>query len=264
MLLPLINIGFLPVRIWDILDILIVGFLLYSIYKLLKGSIAFNIVVGIILLYALWGLVGILKMQLLSEILGQFISVGFIALIIIFQPEIRRFLIYLGNTTLRGRKGVFSRFFKTPINKKQRKNFLEILNAMKELSNSRTGALIVFPKDLNIEGYSHSGEVLDADINQHLIESIFNKFSPLHDGAMVIFGNKIYAVSCILPVSTNPDIPPGIGLRHRAALGVSENSDAAAFVISEQTGSISFAYRGKLLQDLPPGKVENLLKTYYS
>lgn len=206
--------------------------------------------VGIILLYVVWGVIGILEMPLLSEILGQFVSVGFIALIIIFQPEIRRFLLYIGNTTLKGRSGILGKYLKTNIREGRTKHIRQIGDAIWNMASEKVGALIVFPKHLNIEGYTDSGQIINAEITEELIRSIFNKHSPLHDGAMVIYGGKIHAVSCVLPISSNPDLPPGIGLRHRAGLGSSENSDTVAFIVSEETGDISIARKGKLEKGL--------------
>ncbi len=245
------------------LDILVVAFLLYSIYRLLRGSIAFNIVIGVILLYVLWGLVGILDMPLLSEILGQFISVGFIALIIIFQPEIRRFLIYLGNTTLRGRTGFFKRYFKATFSKDRDVQIEQIQTAIDKLAYAKTGALIVILNNLTTEGFEQSGKVIDAEISEELIISIFQRKSPLHDGAMVIHGAKIHAVSCILPVSSNANLPTEVGLRHRAGLGATENSEAAVFIVSEETGEISFAHKGVLHRKIDSEKCIMLLKQHF-
>jgi uncharacterized protein (TIGR00159 family) len=249
--------------VWDILDIIIVGLLLYAIYQLLKGSIAFNIVIGIILLYVLWGIVGILEMPLLSEILGQFVSVGFIALIIIFQPEIRRFLLYIGNTTLRGRSGIFGRFFKSTFNTSRQKYIHVIANAIWKMASEKIGALIVFPRHLNIEGYADSGQVINAEINEDLIRSIFNKNGPMHDGAMIIYGNKIHAVSCVLPVSSNRELPSNFGLRHRAGLGASENTDTVSFVVSEETGNVSVAVKGRMQSGLSHKMIVALLEKHY-
>lgn len=253
----------MPIRIWDILDIIIVGLLLYAIYRLLKGSIALNIVVGIILLYIVWGVVGILEMPLLSEILGQFVSVGFIALIIIFQPEIRRFLLYIGNTTLKGRAGILGKYFRTDIREGREKQIKQIGDAIWNMASEKVGALIVLPKHLNIEGYTDSGQIINAEITEELIRSIFNKNSPLHDGAMVVYGGKIHAVSCVLPISSNPELPSGLGLRHRAGLGSSENSDTVAFIVSEETGDISVARRGKLERGLSKKMLLATLDEHY-
>ena len=246
------------------IDILVVAALLYSIYRLLKGSIAFNIVVGILLLYVMWGIVGVLEMPLLSEILGQFISVGFIALIIIFQPEIRRFLLYLGNTTLKGRADFLRRFLKTSLSVSQDDKVVPIKRALIKMSRNKTGALIVFPKQFTDESTNESGQFINAEITEDLILSIFNRKSPLHDGAMIISGDKIRKVSVVLPISSRPDLPAKIGLRHRAAIGASENSDTAVFVVSEETGQMSFAYKGALFQDVNEERIESLLREHLS
>jgi uncharacterized protein (TIGR00159 family) len=202
-------------------------------------------------------------MPLLSEILGQFVSVGFIALIIIFQPEIRRFLLYIGNTTLKGRSGILSRFFKSSFATPRQKHLGAITDAIWQLASEKVGALIVFPRHLNIEGYANSGQVINAEINEDLIRSIFNKNSPMHDGAMIIFGDKIHAVSCVLPVSGNPNLPSNLGLRHRAGLGASENTDTVSFIVSEETGDISVAEKGKLQQGLSKKMLNALLEKHY-
>ena len=211
----------------------------------------------------MWGIVGVLEMPLLSEILGQFISVGFIALLIIFQPEIRRFLLYLGNTTLRGRAGVFGRFFKRKFTKSRTGYVEAVYEAMRALAKDRVGALIVFPEHLNIQGYGSSGQVLDAEISSDLIKAIFHKRSPLHDGAMIVYAGKIHAASCVLPVSSNPDLPTSVGLRHRAGLGASENSEATAFIVSEETGEISYAHRGVLYRKISEERLKNLLTKHF-
>jgi len=236
--------------------------MLYSIYRLLRGSIAFNIVIGVILLYLLWGLVGVLEMPLLSEILGQFISVGFIALIIIFQPEIRRFLIYLGNTTLRGRAGFFRRFFKTSMVAGVDNQVKEIALAIEKMSATKTGALIVLPQNLSADINKESGQIINAAVTEELIMTIFQRRSPLHDGAMIIHGGKIHAVSCILPVSSSDRLPTKVGLRHRAGLGATEQTDAAVFIVSEETGNISFAHKGVLSMDIDIHRIEDLLRKH--
>ncbi len=254
----------MPVRIWDVIDILVVALLLYSIYRLLKGSIAFNIVVGILLLYVMWGIVGVLEMPLLSEILGQFISVGFIALIIIFQPEIRRFLLYLGNTTLKGRADFLQRFLNTSLSVTHDDQIDAIRRALIKMSKNRTGALIVFPKQLGEDSTNESGQYINAEISEDLILSIFNRKSPLHDGAMIVHGDKIKRVSVVLPISSRSDLPAKIGLRHRAAIGASENSDTSVFVVSEETGQISFAFKGALFQNVSEERLESLLREHVS
>lgn len=266
MTILLFEIGFLPVRIWDILDILIVGYLIYQIYKLLRGSIAFNIFIGVVTLYLIWWLVGMLKMDLLSLLLNQFVSVGVIILIIIFQPEVRRFLLLLGNTTLRQRSNFLRRLLDRNLdppttNKQEQINDLKA--AMVRMSRKKWGALIVLAGKLNLEGISQTGVKLEAAISQPLIESIFNKEGPLHDGAVLVSHNKILAASCILPVSDNAHLPKSAGLRHRAAVGITERMSVAAFIVSEETGSIGFAYDGKLKRNLTEQELIELLNKHF-
>ena len=239
----LFNIGFLSIRIWDILDIAIVGYLMYRIYKLLRGSVAFNIFVGVVSLYAVWWIVRELDMDLLSGILGQFGSVGVIIIIIIFQPEVRRFLLLLGDTTLRQRSKYFGKLLDGNVeSKEERKGIkVEIQNAIMRMSRQKVGALIVLTKEQDVDQISNSKVILDANISQPLIESIFAKESPLHDGAIIIYQNKILAASAILPVSESRDLPKRAGLRHRAAVGITEKSKVVSIVVSEETGTISFA-----------------------
>lgn len=236
------------ISIWDVLDILIVGLLLYYIYKLLRGTVAFNIFFWILILYVIWWLVGILNMDLLSMFLTQFVSVGVIILIIIFQPEVRKFLLLLGNTTLKGHSNFLSSILdkSSLINQDQQKNAGLIQKALSKMAKTKTGALIVMGDKVSIQNFSESGTMVNGLLSQSLIESIFNKFAPLHDGAVLISEGLIIAASCILPVSENKELPNFMGLRHRAALGVTENSNLAAFTVSEETGKISYAYQGKI------------------
>jgi diadenylate cyclase len=257
----LLDLSFLSISFWDIIDILVVGFLIYQVYKLLRGSVALNIFVGVLSLYALWWLVGILKMELLSKILSQFVSVGVIVIAIVFQQELRRFLLLLGNQALRGRLQLKS--FK---NEDKQDKSLEI-NALRQsiltLSEDKTGALIVLSDSSTMINFSESGVILDAKINKNLILSIFNKESPLHDGAIIIANHKIHTASSILPISDNTDLPQSAGLRHRAALGVSEATNVAAFIVSEESGEISVAYQGKLEMNLDEAQLDKMLGKYY-
>ena len=260
-MLFLFKIGFLDFNFLDLLDILIVGYLIYRIYKLLRGSIAFNIFVGIVILYAIWGLVSLLKMDMLSSILGQFVNVGFIIIIIIFQPEVRRFLLLLGNTTLGSRTNFFSRWLTRNLSTSENKQsaLQEIKSALLRLSKEKTGALIVFSRNLDLDTIGHSSVSLDANISQLLLISIFQKESPLHDGAVVIGKGKIIAAGCILPVSESSRLPGSAGLRHRAGLGVTERTNTAAFVVSEETGAISYAEEGNMEFALTEARLNNLL-----
>lgn len=261
MLNLLFEIGFLPISLWDFLDVTIVGYLIFRVYLLLRGSIAFNIFLGIVIIYLLWWLVGTLKMDMLSMILGQFVNVGFIIIIIIFQPEVRRFLLMLGNTTLGRRTDVMLRWLTRNIDKKpanEAANF-EIKQALLRMSKEKIGALLVFSNSLEMESSVQAGVQLDANINQSLLVSIFQKESPLHDGAVLISKGKIVAASCILPISYSSKLPSHVGLRHRAALGLSERSGALALIVSEETGTISCAFGGKFEFAIPESRISELL-----
>lgn len=255
------QIGFLPVRIIDLIEIAIVGYLIFQVYKLLRGSIAFNIFVGVVVLYLLWALVGLLKMDLLSMILNQFVNVGFIIIIIIFQPEVRRFLLMLGNTTLGKRTNTvlnwFTRNLTAPV--VGQAALQEVKSALIRMGKTKTGALIVFSHNLELDSIGHSGTVLNAEISQSLLLSIFQKESPLHDGAVVIGKGKILAASCILPVSDSSALPASTGLRHRAGLAISERTNATAFIVSEQTGKISFTSNGKIEIGITEARLNELL-----
>lgn len=264
-MLYLFDIGFLPVRFWDVLDILIVGYLMYQIYKLLRGNIAFNIFIGVLTLYVVWWLVNQLQMDLLSAVLGQFVSVGVIVIIIIFQPEVRRFLLFLGNTTLRQRSTFFGRMIDRNLENTEEKARQQraLRSALLRMSKRKTGALIVLCGNLKLEGLVSSGVDMDSEISEPLLESIFNKYSPLHDGAVLISNGLIRSASCVLPVSENPNLPSGVGLRHRAAVGITERASVAAFVVSEETGIISLAVDGSLRRRIEEKEIKSLLSEHY-
>lgn len=247
---------FIQVRIIDVIDIVLVALLLYGLYRLLKGTAAISIFVGIVAIFLIWQLVNALQMELLSSILGAFVSVGFIALIIIFQPEIRRFLFTIGAKTQSG-ENKFFRIFKR---KKQRITLDtdSICQACKSMSDIKQGALIVLTRRNTMPDIVMTGVTIDAQISKPLIENIFFKNSPLHDGAMIITDNKIVAARCILPVTNNSDLPGHYGLRHRAAVGISENNDCIVLVVSEETGDISFVKAGAIDTIQPLTMKENL------
>ncbi len=261
----LFDIGFLPIRFLDLLDIGIVGYLMFLVYKLLRGSVAFNIFIGVVLLYFIYWLVGISDMNLLHQVLGQFVSVGFIILIIIFQPEIRRFLLLLGDTTIKQRSNFFSKLLHRNEEDEgsNQAQIVAIKTAMVKLAKEKTGALIVITQNPNLGSLVNSGTRMDAILTEPLLLTIFNKETPLHDGAVVIYNHKILSASCVLPVSDNPNLPRRAGLRHRAAVGITENSDVASFVVSEETGKISYAHQGKLIQNISPEELERLLTLHY-
>jgi diadenylate cyclase len=257
----LFSIGFLEIRFWDILDIVIVGFLIYHIYKLLKGNIAFNIFIGLLLLYVVYWLVKELRMNMLTAVLDQFVSIGVIIIVIIFQPEIRRFLLFLGNTTLKQRSNFFKKLMdKSDVeNEKTKLEINTIIRAINWLSKRKIGAIVVLTRTRELDGITNPGVILNAEIKAELLESIFNKNSPLHDGAVIICDGLIYSASAVLPLSENTELPPSAGLRHRAALGLTERTHSAAIVVSEETGNISFSAGGKLNTDIKPEFLQQLL-----
>ena len=264
-MIPLFQIGFLPIRIWDAIDVFIVGYLLYQIYKLLKGSLAFNIFIGVVAVLALWQIVKMLNMELTATVFEQFASVGIIMLIIVFQPEIRRFLLLLGNSTLAQRYNFFDRWIATKVDdtSEHQLHTQAIKAAILRMSKDKTGALIVLSNNLHLETLAGTGVIMNANISQPLIESIFNKKSPLHDGAIIISGGKIYAASCVLPISSNTKLPKSAGLRHRAAVGATENTNIAVFIVSEENGRIAFSHKGKLQRNLSETQLTELLLEHY-
>lgn len=266
-MLYLIQIGFFTITFWDILDILIVGFLLFQVYKLLKGGLGFSIFLGLVLVYIAWRIVSVLQMPLLSSILGQFVSVGMIALLILFQPEVRRFLLFVGQGSLQTRFKFLDRILrvkqdgKTDVFNLQREQTIrEIVRATEQMSLTKTGALMVFTNLPNLEGLYSSGVMIDGNISTQLILSIFSKESPLHDGAMILKDSKIIAASCVLPISDHPNIPQRLGLRHRAAVGISENTNVLAFIVSEETGKIAYARSGEVIEDVSLSKMRQILE----
>ena len=246
-------------QIRDIVDILLVALLLYGTFKLMKSSGALSIFTGVLSFIALWILVSyVFEMRLMGAIMDKIVSVGAIALIVLFQNEIRRFLVMLGS---RRRWQVIARFFsqKKPPKDGSEAWIMQIVLACQELSKKKTGALIVLENSTYLDEYVHSGESLDAIISGQLIQNIFFKNSPLHDGAVIISGFRIKAAACILPVAHNDNLPKEMGLRHRAALGITQVSDAKAIVVSEETGKISLAYMGEIQQRLSIEDLEHLL-----
>lgn len=259
---PLIITGFLQVRFLDVIDILLVAFILYELYNLLRGSVSINIFFGIVSMFFIWRITDALQMELLREILGAFFSVGIIALFIIFQPEIRQFLLTLGKPDFiqkRRRRFLFWHF--TAINPYVL-DIDKIVHTCQKMSISRQGALIVVTRQHELRATKETGQFINAEISAELLENIFFPNSPLHDGAVIISGNRIEAARCILPISRNPNLPASLGLRHRAAVGITEQSDAIAVVVSEQSGKISYAEGGKLTKNVPPSALKDFLEDH--
>ncbi len=232
------------IRIIDIIDIVLVAFLLYYLYKLVKGTVAINIFVGIVILYAIWKLTELLQMELFSKILGGFLGVGMFALIVVFQQEIRKFLLMLGSTNFKARKRFFKRFNLLSKEATTLHNTKAIVDACRKMSKTKTGALIVIQRNNSLDFVKNTGDTMNAEVNRPIIESIFFKNSPLHDGAMIIEDNTITATRVILPVSNDRRIPQRFGLRHRAAVGITEKTDAVCLVVSEENGQISYLKEG--------------------
>lgn len=249
------------IGIKDIIDILLVAILMYQAYKLMRNTGAINIFFGIMIFVVIWFLiVKVLKLGLTGAILNQVISVGALALVVLFQNEIRKFLLKLGT---RQNWKFYKKIAKIirGENKDSRQVFpvMKLVLACRNMSRTKTGALIVIARDNSLTEYIESGEQISADINTRLVENIFFKNSPLHDGAMIIVDEKIVAAGAILPVSKNPNIPRHLGLRHRAAMGISEKSDAIVIIVSEETGTISMAIDGAYKLNLTAEDLERNL-----
>ena len=250
--------GFVPFTFIDFIDIILVAAIMFWIYRATRGTNAPYIISGIIMIYLMWVVVRTLNMELLSNILGQFVSVGVIALIIVFQPEIRRFLQMIGMRQKRFNfiARIFNRNDNTSVT-----IIAPIIQACREMSAHKTGALIVIGRQSDLRLITEGGIAIDAKISTPLLENIFFKNAPLHDGAVVIEGDRIVAAKCILPV-TQSDVPKSYCTRHRAAIGMSEISDAIIIVVSEETGGISIAQSGELRRDIDPVRLQQTLQRY--
>ena len=243
-------------------DIALVAALLYQVYKLLKGSVAIKIFLGFLSIYLIYLLVRALRMELLSSILGQFMGVGVIAAIIIFAPEIRKFLLLIGKSSLLSSDNIWrDAVFFWRKRENGTFNISPIIDASKILAGSNTGALMVISKSTELKFYAESGDILDAELSKRLLIAIFNKYSPLHDGAVIIHNGKIKAARCILPV-TEREVPAQFGLRHRAAIGMSEATDAIVLVVSEETGQLSITKNGKVLHNMSFQEVRETINDY--
>ena len=260
-MLFLFKIGFLEVSRIDIIDIALVSVLLYQVYKLIRGSIAVNIFLGILALYLVYLIVRAAQMELLATILGQFMGVGVLAMIILFQPEIRKFLLVIGRGT-EFRENLMKTLTNWRNGYHDDLDVSEVIEAAKNLKATKTGGLIVFTRDTELKFYAETGDAIDSEVSKRLLISIFNKTSPLHDGAVIIYKGRIKAARCVLPVSDNDHLPPQFGLRHRAAVGMSENTDTLIMAISEETGRLILARNGKYLKALKMKQVEQKILQY--
>lgn len=242
----------------DIIDILIIAVMLFYLYRMMKSSGTLNLFYGVLAFILVWVIASeVFDMRLTGTILDKFMSIGLIVLVILFQDQIKRFLTDIGS------QGKFSNFLKLFKHKEGTENehskVLAVVYACMSMSKSKTGALIVVGRKMSLDDYSRTGDEIDADVNMRLIENIFFKNSPLHDGAMIIYNGRIQSVGCILPVSHDMNIPKNLGLRHRAALGMSQVTDALCVIVSEETGNISVARDGALQVKVTAPELENIL-----
>ncbi|MBR5542194.1 MAG: diadenylate cyclase CdaA [Bacteroides sp.] len=249
---------FIEFSIKDLIDILLVAYLLYQTYRLMKDSGSINIFIGILVFIGCWLIVSqVLEMRLLGSIFDKLVSVGVLALIVLFQDDIRKFLVTVGSHKRWG--NIFRILRNAKQEKTERADIMPIVMACMSMSKGKVGALIVIEKNVPLNEIIRTGETIHADVNQRLIENIFFKNSPLHDGAMIIRHKQIIAAGCILPVSHDLNIPKELGLRHRAAMGVSQETDALAIIVSEETGGISVAYKGQFFLRLTAEELERIL-----
>lgn len=245
----------------NVLDILFVAGFIHQLYRLLKGSLAFNMLIGLVTIYIFWMVVRYFNMPLLEKILGEVTKFGFLAIIIIFQQEIRKFLLLLGKISFLAENKSMFRFlpWNWKIEKSFHTNFDEIVEACEYLAETNQGAIIVFPKTSEMKFIGSSGEIIDAHITRRLLISIFNKHSPLHDGAVIIASSKIKAANAVLPVSENPELLNKYGLRHLSAIGITEQTDALVVVVSEEKGTMAVAKEGKLMEGLSKSQIIDIL-----
>jgi len=232
---------FIDFSFTDAIDIVLVALLLFSLYRLVKGTVAINIFIGIVIIYLIWRLTDLLNMDVLSNLLGKFISVGFFALIVVFQQEIRKFLLLIGSSNFTNRRNIIRYFrFLNQVQLESDLNFDVLLESCKEMAAQKTGAIIVLQRNNALDFLISKENRADMTLSPQLLQTLFFKNSPLHDGAVLLNNNKIVATRVVLPVSESQQFPSKYGLRHRAALGITEKTDALVIVISEQTGKITY------------------------
>ena len=262
-MIPLAFLGIPTLRVIDIFDIVIVAVLVYYIYRMVRGTNVMLIFWALVILLVAWRVADSLEMRLLGAILSAIASVGLIALVVIFQPEIRKFLLFLGTKTQLN-ESLWKRlqFWRRQQQRAQGINYEAYINACMHMSQSKTGALIVFKRSNEVEELIATGERIDALASSALIEALFFKNSPLHDGAVIAHGNQLLAARCILPVTSRLDIDPNLGLRHRSAIGVTEQLDVLSVIVSEETGAISYAIGGTIHHDVTPVELRQALERY--
>ncbi len=257
--------GILDFGFIDLIDILLSAYLMYIVYTKLHGTKAVNILIGLFVIYVMWLIVRLLNMSLLSTIMNKIASVGVLALVIVFQQEIRKFLLEVGDKSSISRVFSVERIFRNVIkDSPENLNIPEIVKACTQFAKDCTGALIVLPSHSNIESIVNNGEKLDCAVTARLLGSLFFKNSPLHDGAVVISKGRIVAAKCILPLTDKADVPQNIGTRHRSAIGMSEVSDSLVVVVSEERGEISYCEYGSICQDVTPTQLTDKLRERFS
>jgi len=250
------------ISILDIVDIVLVALIMFQLYRLIRGTAAFSIFLAIFLIYLSWLVAKTLNMELITALLGQVIGVGVIALIVVFQPEVRRFLLVLGNRYISRSRFSLGRFFSSVKDETDTAGMAqEIVRACESMAAKRTGALIVIGRKSSLDIYSEGGEILKSRVSSELLETIFFKNAPLHDGAVLIEGGQILAARCPLPMSDQVSIPPHFGMRHRAAVGMSEHTDSIVVVVSEETGHITVVITGEIRENITPNELRNVLLT---
>ncbi len=250
-----------PITILDIIDIVLVALILFQLYKIIKGTSAFSIFIVVFLLYLFWLIVKALNMQLVSSLLGQVMGVGVIALIVVFQQEVRRFLLVIGNRYIKNTKFSLKKIFNSSTSDQPGGLALaeEIVRAAESMAAKKIGALIVIGRQSKLNLYADGGEIIRAHISAELLETIFFKNTPLHDGAVIIEEGLILAARCPLPVTDQMGLAPHLGMRHRAAIGMSEHTDALVIVVSEETGRISVVDSGEIRENLKTSELRNIL-----
>ena len=257
--------GFLDFGFIDLIDILLSAYILYLLYIKLRNTAAMNILVGILIVYVLWMVVRALDMTLLNTMMSRVASVGILALVIVFQQEIRKFLLEVGNKTSITNFFSLERILKNVIKESPEElNIPEIVKACTQFAKDNTGALIVLPNHSDLSSIINTGEKLDCGVTARLLGSLFFKNSPLHDGAVIIQKGKIVAAKCILPLTENPDVPANIGTRHRSGIGMSEVSDSLVVIVSEERGEISYCEYGTIYQDVTPEQLSDKLKERFA
>lgn len=262
-MIPQFYILFLSFGITDAIDILLVAIMLYQLYKMVKGTAAVNVFIGLALIYIVWIIVRAFELKLLGSILGKFINVGVIAVMVVFQQEIRKFLLYIGSNEFiknKNWKSIFSFSNQSVASSRFVLDADSVINACFNMSESKTGALIIVSRKSDLKFYVNTGEIVDSALTDKMLENIFYKNSPMHDGAVIIKDNRIIAARCVLPVTEKENFPSHFGMRHRAAVGLTETTDALAITVSEQTGNVSLTVGGEINSNLNRDKLRYLIE----